>query len=107
MPLDPETFLAPDLYANELALQRRQQLAQALLNSAPPSPQMISGHYVDSPWAHLASSVGQMAGAYLGRHDDEDEASLARQKALVFASMLRAPSANPSPGTPAAGGIGR
>lgn len=73
--------LSPEMYAEQQALNRKQQMAQALMNQGfnnQPQGQMVSGIYVpSSPWANLLPVAQQLAGKYAMDKGDKEAVKLA------------------------------
>lgn len=66
---NPLAVLAPDLYAKQLAIQRRQALAQSLLEQG-------QANMGSQPYGGLRSAGNAILGAYLAKRADKDTASL-------------------------------
>jgi hypothetical protein len=73
--------LPPELYAQQQALNRQQQLASMLMQqNTQPQGQMISGRYVAPAWTQMLQPVANMlTGAYLAKQGDTKAADLAKQ----------------------------
>ncbi|MEI6590147.1 MAG: hypothetical protein WCO38_09425 [Verrucomicrobiota bacterium] len=73
--------LSPEMFAQQQALNRQQQLASMLLqNNQQPQGQMISGRYVAPAWTQMLQPVANMlTGAYLAKQGDTKAAELAQQ----------------------------
>lgn len=65
---DPLSIIAPDLYAKQLAIQRKQMLGQQLLGAGMENP--------SARYSGLASAGRNILGALLARSGDEDLAAL-------------------------------
>lgn len=74
--------LSPDMFAQQQALNRQQQMAQMLMQQGiqQPQGQMVSGRYVAPSFFQYLNPVAQMVtGAYLGKKGDEQATKLAQQ----------------------------
>lgn len=73
--------LPPELYAQQQALNRQQQMAQMLMQqNQQPQGQMISGRYVAPSWTQQLQPVANLlTGAYLAKQGDTKAAELAQQ----------------------------
>lgn len=73
--------LSPEMYAEQQALNRKQQMAQMLMQQGltnQPQGQMVSGIYVpSSPWANLLPVAQQVAGKYAMEKGDKEAIGLA------------------------------
>jgi hypothetical protein len=72
--------LSPEMFAQQQALNRQQQMASMLMqNNQQPQGQMISGRYVAPSWTQqLAPVANMLAGAYLGKQADTKATELAQ-----------------------------
>jgi hypothetical protein len=79
--LNQSGTLPPEIFAQQQALNRQQQMAQMLMQqNQQPQGQMISGRYVAPSWAQQLQPVANMlAGAYIGKQNDTKAAALADQ----------------------------
>ena len=79
--IQQQSTLPPELYAQQQALNRQQQLASMLMqNNQQPQGQMISGHYVaPSFFQNLQPVANMLTGAYLQNKGDTKAAQLAEQ----------------------------
>ena len=77
--LNQQSNLPPDLFAQQQALNRQQQLASLLMQqNQQPQGQMISGHYVaPSFFQNLQPVANMLTGAYLAKQGDTEAAKLA------------------------------
>lgn len=73
--------LPPELYAQQQALNRQQQMAALLMQqNQQPQGQMISGRYVAPAWTQqLAPVANMLTGAYMAKQGDTKAAELAQQ----------------------------
>jgi hypothetical protein len=73
--------LPPELYAEQQALNRQQQLATMLMQqNQQPQGQMVSGRYVPTSFfQNLQPVVNMLTGAYLAKQGDTQAAKLAEQ----------------------------
>ena len=74
--------LPPELYAQQQALNRQQQMAQLLMQQGQQQPQgqMVSGRYVPTSFfQNLAPVANMLTGAYLAKQGDTKAAQLAEQ----------------------------
>jgi len=74
--------LPPELYQQQQALNRQQQMASLLMQQGmqPAQGQMISGRYVAPSWTQqLAPLAGMLTGAYLAKQGDTKASQLAEQ----------------------------
>lgn len=73
--------LPPELYDQQQALNRQQQMAQMLMQQGQKQPQaqMIGNRYVPPSWTQsLQPIVSMLAGAYIGKQGDEQAKELAK-----------------------------
>ena len=73
--------LPPELYQQQQALNRQQQMASLLMQQGmqPAQGQMISGRYVAPSWTQqLAPLAGMLTGAYLAKQGDTKASELAQ-----------------------------
>lgn len=74
--------LPPELYAQQQALNRQQQMAQMLMQQGQQAPQgqMVSGRYVPTSFFQNLQPVANMlTGAYMAKQGDTQAAKLAEQ----------------------------
>jgi hypothetical protein len=73
--------LPPDIYAQQQALNRQQQMAAMLMQqNQQPQGQMVSGRYVPTSFFQNLQPVANMlTGAYLAKQGDAEAAKLAKQ----------------------------
>ena len=80
--LTQQGTLPPELYAQQQALNRQQQMAQLLMQQGQQAPQgqMVSGRYVPTSFfQNLAPVANMLTGAYLAKQGDTQAAKLAEQ----------------------------
>lgn len=80
--LDQQGTLPPELYAQQQALNRQQQMAQLLMQQGQQAPQgqMVSGRYVPTSFfQNIAPIANMLTGAYLAKQGDTQAAKLAEQ----------------------------
>jgi hypothetical protein len=79
--LSQQSTLPPELFAQQQALNRQQQMAAMLMQqNQQPQGQMISGHYVaPSFFQNLQPVANMLTGAYLAKQGDTQAAKLAEQ----------------------------
>lgn len=79
--LDLMSTLPPDVYQQQQALNRQQQMAATLMaQNQQPQGQIISGHYVaPSFFQNLQPVANMLTGAYLQNKGDEKALALAKQ----------------------------
>ena len=80
--LSQQGTLPPELYAQQQALNRQQQMAQLLMQQGQQQPQgqMVSGRYVPTSFFQNLQPVANMlTGAYLAKQGDTKAAELAKQ----------------------------
>ena len=80
--LDQQGTLPPELYAQQQALNRQQQMATLLMQQGQQAPQgqMVSGRYVPTSFFQNLQPVANMlTGAYLAKQGDTQAAKLAEQ----------------------------
>jgi hypothetical protein len=82
--------LPPEVYQQQQELNRRQQLAQALMqNNQQPQGQMISGRYVaPSFFQNLQPVVNALTGAYLAKKGDEQALELSKALKNTYSDEL-------------------
>ena len=83
---------SPEIAAEEQALNRRQQLANLLMQRGLQSPQgqMAGRFYVAPSWAQGVSQLGSaLAGASLGKANDTDRQGLAEKQKSLTASAIQ------------------
>lgn len=84
-------MVAPDVYAQQLQLQRQQRMADLLQQQSMEAPQgqMISGHYVaPSATQHMARLAQALGSSSMNMDNDEKTADLSRQYGQAMASQL-------------------
>jgi hypothetical protein len=79
--LSQQGTLPPELYAQQQALNRQQQMATMLMQqNQQPQGQMISGRYVPTSFfQNLAPIANMLTGAYLAKQGDTKAAELVKQ----------------------------
>lgn len=80
--LSQQSTLPPELFAQQQALNRQQQMAQLLMQQGQQQPQgqMVSGRYVPTSFfQNLAPVANMLTGAYLAKQGDTKAAELAQQ----------------------------
>ena len=80
--LTQQGTLPPELYAQQQALNRQQQMAQLLMQQGQQAPQgqMVSGRYVPTSFFQNLQPVANMlTGAYMAKQGDTQAAKLAEQ----------------------------
>lgn len=95
--------MAPDAYAQQVQLARRQQMAQMLMQQGMESPQgqMVSGHYVaPAITQHLARLLSAFGAGRMNEENDSQQAQIARMYAesLARAAQGRQPQVETPPG---------
>ena len=108
--LTQQGTLPPELYAQQQALNRQQQLATLLMQQGQQQPQgqMVSGRYVPTSFFQNLQPVANMlTGAYLAKQGDVKAAELAKQlregKAAAEESIINRMTGTPAQATELAG----
>lgn len=89
--MPPAAIFAPDVYAQQLKLDRQRKLADLLQQQAMESPQgqMVSGHYIaPSATQHLARLAAIVGGNYINSKLDESQAKVSKEYGRAMAGQI-------------------